>query len=82
MEIYIENAGGRDDIFSNLPSLLEKVEDLSWDGTNLSFSLELQGVGKLLCKAKVQKLPWNENGQFTVSEDLLNSKVYVVTDLR
>lgn len=81
-EIYIENAGSSSDIFSNLPSLLQKVKDLKWDGTNLSFSMELQGAGKLLCKARVQKLPWNDNGQFTVSEDLLNSNIYVVTDLR
>ena len=81
-EVYIENAGGKDDIFSNLTEIIKTVEDLKWDGSNLSFAMNLEGVGKLLCKAKVQETPWNDEAQFSVSEDILNSKEWIITDLR
>ena len=34
-EVYVENAGGRSDIFSNIPEIIKQVEDLRWDGSNL-----------------------------------------------
>lgn len=81
-EVYIENAGGKGGIFSNLTEIIKTVEDLKWDGSNLSFAMNLEGLGKLLCKAKVQETPWNDEAQFTVGEDILNSKDWIITDLR
>ena len=81
-EVYLENAGGQDDIFSNLSEIIKTVEDLKWDGSNLSFTMDLEGVGKLLCKAKVQETPWNDEAQFSVSDGILNSKEWIITDLR
>ncbi|MBP5521973.1 MAG: hypothetical protein J6X82_06100 [Bacteroidales bacterium] len=81
-EVYVENAGGRSDIFSNIPEIIKQVEDLRWDGSNLSFTMNLEGLGKLLCKARVQETPWNDEAKFTVSDDILGSKDWIVTDLR
>ena len=81
-EVYMENAGGKDDIFSNLTEIIKSVEDLKWDGSKLSFTMDLEGVGKLLCKAKVQETPWNDDAQFSVGDGILNSKDWIITDLR
>jgi hypothetical protein len=78
----MENAGGKDDIFSNLTEIIKSVEDLKWDGSKLSFTMDLEGVGKLLCKAKVQEIPWNDDAQFSVGDGILNSKDWIITDLR
>lgn len=81
-EVYIENAGGKSDIFSNLPEIIKNVEGLKWDGSNLSFTMNLDGLGSLLCKAKVQETPRDDEAEFTVSDGILNSKDWIVTDLR
>lgn len=81
-EIYIENAGGSNDLFSNLPEVLKTVEGLTWNGKDISFTMDFPGTGKIACKATVQELPWNNDAKFTVSEDILGSKDWIVTDLR
>ncbi len=81
-EVYIENAGGKNDIFSNLPEVLKNVENLKWDGGKLSFTMNMEGFGELHCKAGVQELPWNDEALFSVSDGILESKAWVVTDLR
>lgn len=81
-EVYIENAGGKSDIFSNLPEVIKTVENLEWDGENLSFTMNMEGLGGLLCKARVQETPWNDEAQFTVGEGILGSSAWTITDLR
>jgi hypothetical protein len=81
-EIYIENAGGKGDFFGNLDKLLPQVDDLSFDGRNLSFKLRIAGNEPMRCKAGLEKLPINPNAKFEVSQGVLESKAWTVVDLR
>lgn len=82
-EIYIENGGGSDDIFGNLRNLVSKVENLSFDGKNISFDLNFPGFSsKIRCKAVLDKLPFNPDAEFAVRDGVLQQPGWVVTDLR
>lgn len=82
-EIYIENAGGDNDIFGNLAAIIQNVENLQFDGTDISFALTLPGMqGKISCKARIDRLPLDPDAKFIIEEGVLNNPTWVVTDLR
>lgn len=83
-EIYIENAGGKADLFGNLDSLLEHVDNLVIEGTRVSFTMTLQGVPEpISCKATILR-------KTNIDEDLKDfrvdvskyDKLWIITDLR
>ena len=83
-EIYIEEAGGAADIFGNLDKILDNVDNLSINGTRISFTMKMQGVPEpLSCKATILR-------KTEASEDLSDfrvdtskyDKLWVITDLR
>lgn len=81
-EIYIEKAGGAGDIFGNLDSILSQVKDLKYDGRKVTFKLDLPGNQPLLCKAVIDKMPFNPDAKFEVEQGVLQSREWTVTDLR
>lgn len=82
-EIYIENAGGDDDIFGNLKALADKVQDLKFDGSNISFILTLPGFSDgIRCSARIDRQPVNPDAEFEIKEGVLKLPGWVVTDLR
>ena len=81
-EIYIEKAGGAGDIFGNLDSILPQVKDLKYDGRKVTFKLDLPGNPPLLCKAVIDRLPFNPDAKFEVEQGVLQSREWTVTDLR
>ena len=83
-EVYIENAGGKADLFGNLDSLLEHVDNLVIEGTRVSFTMTLQGVPEpISCKATILR-------KTNIDEDLKDfrvdvskyDKLWIITDLR
>ena len=83
-EIYIENAGGKADLFGNLDSLLDHVDNLVIEGTRVSFTMTLQGVPEpISCKATILR-------KTNIDEDLKDfrvdvskyDKLWIITDLR
>ena len=83
-EIYIEDAGGAADIFGNLDKILENVDNLSIDGTRVSFSMRVQGIPQpLSCRATILRktLPSEDLSDFRVDTSKYD-KLWVITDLR
>ena len=83
-EIYIENAGGKSDLFGNLDAILKGVSNLVIEGTRVSFTMTLQGVPEpISCKATILR-------KTNIDEDLKDfrvdvskyDKLWIVTDLR
>ena len=83
-EIYIEDAGGKADLFGNLDSILGQVKDLSLEGTRVSFTMALQGVPEpISCKATILRKT-NKDGDlkdFKVDVGKYD-KLWIITDLR
>ena len=83
-EIYIEDAGGKADIFGNLDKILEGVSNLQIDGTRISFTMIMKGVSEpLSCKATIlRKTQKSEDlSDFRVDTSKYD-KLWVITDLR
>ena len=83
-EIYIENAGGKSDLFGNLDAILKGVSNLVIEGTRVSFTMTLQGVPEpISCKATILR-------KTNIDEDLKDfrvdvskyDKLWIITDLR
>lgn len=83
-EIYIENAGGKSDLFGNLDAILKGVSNLVIEGTRVSFTMTLQGVPEpISCKATILR-------KTNIDKDLKDfrvdvskyDKLWIVTDLR
>ena len=83
-EIYIENAGGKADLFGNLDTILEQVENLVIEGTRVSFTMTIQGVPEpISCKATIlRKTNFDEDLKDFRVDVSKYDKLWIVTDLR
>ena len=83
-EIYIENAGGKSDLFGNLDAILKGVSNLVIEGTRVSFTMTLQGVPEpISCKATILRKTNIDEGLKDCRVDVSKyDKLWIVTDLR
>ena len=83
-EIYIEEAGGKSDLFGNLDSILSQVKDLKYEGTRVSFTLTLQGIPEPLnCKATILRKTNKDSDLKDFRVDVSKyDKLWIITDLR
>ena len=83
-EIYIEEAGGKSDLFGNLDTILEQVKDLKYEGTRVSFTMTLQGIPEpLSCKATILRKNNKDSDLKDFRVDVSKyDKLWIITDLR
>ncbi len=82
-EVYIEAAGGENDIFGNVSSILRKFEGLRFDGKTLSGKATLPDGRRISCTATILKrTPESADGSFFVYDTSRLDSSWVITDLR
>lgn len=82
-EVYIEAAGGENDIFGNVSSILRKFEGLRFDGKTLSGKATLPDGRRIACTATLLKrTPESADGSFFVYDTSRLDSSWVITDLR